>query len=164
MNIPELPTDNLYKFLAITGLILFITSTGYVMYNRVNLNRQVIDIEAQRQRLFIDNTTLARELELLDKDKMTPKEYTIYIKKIAEINSKNVEVWRLENLRRQITDTNNWIEWPLLVLVVVSIIVMAYGFEMWKKRLQVYQDEIIKNEAERSKANRQDKGSNLTTG
>lgn len=32
MNIPELPTDNLYKFLAISGLVIAIVSAGGMMY------------------------------------------------------------------------------------------------------------------------------------
>lgn len=156
MKIPELPTDNLYKFLAITGLILLITSTGYILYSRVNINRQIIDIEAQRQKLIIDNTTLAKEVTLLYSDKMNVKEYKIYILKQAESNSKNVEIWRLESIRKQIIAGNDYIEWPLFAVFILSVFIMAYGFEMWKKRLQVYQDEIIKNEAERSKLNKED--------
>lgn len=151
MKIPEVPTDNLYKFLAITGLILFITSTGYVIYSKVNVGRQLIDIESQRQRLIIDNTTIAKELTWLFKDKMDIKEYRVYLSKHADLNNKNIEIWRLDNIRTNIIEWHKYIELPLLLLVVVSIVIMAYGFEMWKKKLQIYQDEIIKNEAEKSK-------------
>ena len=41
MNIPNLPTDNLYKFMALSGLVLFIISTIYPTYYIDNLTSEV---------------------------------------------------------------------------------------------------------------------------
>ena len=43
MNIPNLPTDNLYKFMALSGLVLFIISTIYPTYYIDNLTSEVYE-------------------------------------------------------------------------------------------------------------------------
>ena len=42
MNIPNIPTDNLYKFLSISGLLIIILSIGSLFYNSNNLNTEIL--------------------------------------------------------------------------------------------------------------------------
>ncbi len=61
MNIPELPTDNLYKFLAIFGLII-ICFASYYDYNNIQKGKQFL-VEHQAKILV-----LSKKLELLGRD------------------------------------------------------------------------------------------------
>lgn len=154
MKIPEVPTDNLYKFIAITGLILFITGVLFLFYNRTTTIQQLIDIQAQKYRLISDNTVISKELSLLHKNEMNSKEYKIYLQKLNESGTINVEIMRVDALSNLLEHRLKFYEYPLLGLLFISVFIIEYGFRMWKNKLQIYQDEIIKNEAERSKINK----------
>ena len=90
MTIPSLPTDNLYKFVALSGLVLIITSLalpmlnndkGYKLFTQLNSNKTQIEIEIKElttQDSIID--ALLNQLEAgIDSDSLYPqKDINIY--------------------------------------------------------------------------------------
>ena len=50
----NLPTDNLYKFLAIFGLVIALFSVYYVENYRDGLKRAIIDTDAEQESIKIE--------------------------------------------------------------------------------------------------------------
>lgn len=73
MNIPNIPTDNLYKFIALTGVIIFILTLFYPELKRQELNDEITLINGQ--------------IEILDYEKHPLEQQTKEIKKkITELD------------------------------------------------------------------------------
>lgn len=73
MTIPTLPTDNLYKFIALTGIIICVISTLYFEINRQELNEGITIIKGEIEKHDYER------LSLVDQDKKLKK-------KINELN------------------------------------------------------------------------------
>ena len=58
MNIPNLPTDNLYKFIALTGVVLFLTFLIYPSFRAIELNEKIYLIDAESRKLDIESSNL----------------------------------------------------------------------------------------------------------
>ena len=67
MYIPAIPTDNLYKFVALSGVALVLVSLIYPEQALRELGTRQIDSETQMQVLLAQADRLERELDLLDK-------------------------------------------------------------------------------------------------
>lgn len=105
MNVPTIPTDNLYKFLAVFGLILFVVSNylDYKVYDK--LTEIIYSSNVQTQSLLVQQ---ARKLEIKNEeaifitnlfDKSIPKDSLIaqlrLIEKLKNIDSVNILLKRL---------------------------------------------------------------------
>lgn len=56
MNLPNLPTDNLYKFIALTGVILLIISIFYPEYQRKTLRDEIEVYNGEVRKLSLEKT------------------------------------------------------------------------------------------------------------
>jgi hypothetical protein len=120
-NIP-LPTDNIYKFYALFGLLLFVFSIGSTLY----LGRTANEI--------IFQTYLEEES----------------IKQIANPTSLDQAKKLADDKRREIAISNR--TWGIRLLSGVStvgILLMAYGFWKWHREVQPVQDEMAKLQLEK---------------
>jgi hypothetical protein len=68
MSIPTIPTDNLYKFCALSGLLLFGFSLVYPMLKLSEAELQVIDIQEQNELLSVDYKRTDRVIAQVEKD------------------------------------------------------------------------------------------------
>lgn len=73
MNLPSFPTDNLYKFISIEGIILFVTALFYPEYRRSEINNEIALNNGDVKRLSIENQKsssklkeIKDEIEILD--------------------------------------------------------------------------------------------------
>ena len=128
MNIPNLPTDNLYKFAALFGLVLIVFSS--FMFNQ-SINT------AYR---FEDNLNANNAIYELDS---LNKSDSIHIAKV-----------KIE-LRKDFKQNNRIAKKiPLLFglykfLLILGLISALIGFYRWYHKTQKLNDEILKNEAEK---------------
>ncbi|MGD0015951.1 MAG: hypothetical protein ABSC38_00280 [Verrucomicrobiia bacterium] len=110
-----LPTDNIYKFYAFFGLLLFVFSTGsyiYIVHSTNELVLQtVVEIESIKQ--------VANPLP-------------------ADAAKKLV----LEKRRELAVSDRKFFEIALVVIIVGSVFLMIYGFGKWHKEVQPIQDEM----------------------
>lgn len=74
INLPNFPTDNLYKFVAISGLILFVLALFYPEYRSNELNTEIAFYNGEIKKLSVENqkaannlNTIKNEIEILDK-------------------------------------------------------------------------------------------------
>ena len=54
MNIPNLPTDSLYKFIALSGLFILIFSVVYPLYQENELRQRSLALEGEIEVLKVD--------------------------------------------------------------------------------------------------------------
>jgi hypothetical protein len=164
MNIPSLPTDNLYKFYAIFGLILFVFGT-YLEYK--NLTEI---IESQQQwakadfKFFQDSVVDAKnhrdydfyatELESAietGNEKSINELHDLIGKKIEEHKNLFVDV---ESSRLSFVEHNNNLKairykskmfrFLAIVIIITGLILMFYGFRNWQFKYQRYIDAEMK--------------------
>lgn len=67
MTIPNLPTDNLYKFLSIAGLVTVILSISSLYFNGKNLNNDIIEINQKIAHYNYEVRYLKCEVSEIDK-------------------------------------------------------------------------------------------------
>jgi hypothetical protein len=202
MEIPSLPTDNLYKFMALTGLLGIVLIVYYIETKQVALSKEV------RQELFEYNLHSADTLLLSEKQKdinqrllafgafmkyRYPDEVTMksianksamknnldtisvlnwmyflvlnhpeYMPLLSQVIETNTEL--RENADKALKTTqeiehrlNLYIEsqkkyvsnrHKLSWLLASSICLTILGFGLWYYRVQIYQDQILKNSVE----------------
>ncbi len=119
-----IPTDNIYKFYALFGLLLMVFSIGAVIYvanasNDVVLN-SVVELEGLRQ----------------------------------ETNPTNLQKVRRQALERRLEITladRKFYQYGLAFITVVGVFGMYYGFKKWHQEIQPAMDEAARVQLETSK-------------
>lgn len=187
---PSLPTDNLYKFQALTGLTIIVLTVWFLANQLNGILLQCIDSVNDLSRLSVEMSFLKEDVDKLEKKvnqlaaktgelkKQTIystndlslsesnsmigitnsydsqgnemiKEYTAMIGKNRELRLKRIEIEGKEYLI-------NWEKSKFGVLAIVGFLVIGgslylaiIGFKRWYNRIQVYEDRILKNEAEK---------------
>ncbi len=155
MRFPNLPTDNLYKFMALSGLILFVFSFFVPFWLMHNIKLKTLEIKEELDLLDIEEKYLKEiheDIEALPSNKrrkaikLNEERFKDYSKKLMQTRRKVETMKYLDSMRRDIR---------ILALVGISLgVIFTYcGFFLWYKRLQKYQDQIIKNEAQKQLQN-----------
>lgn len=173
MNLPpQAPTDNLYKFLAIFGLALVIMSFSGTMLLVKSTNTSANDVLVKMRLFEADKDYIERATGSLERTTDTLLE--IYsdpkAKYDKEYARKNIEAVKekLDALNKSRVDIDK--QWATIdgsgqnlkfefqfmlsmfkVTGIFGIICCLYGFINWYLKLQRYQDEIVRNDAEKSK-------------
>lgn len=146
--IPDLLTDNLYKFLALSGLALVLFSASFppVVISRVH--ERMERIEAELVPLRVDLNAVKREVARLQQ---SPTPTTVEVAAIqSRLDQREVRhellALKLTSLKRAVRYLNRLIAWMIAGLSTGITMALA-GFWLWYKRLQVHQDTIVRLEA-----------------
>ena len=120
MNLPSLPTDNLYKFMALSGIILIISSF-FIVWKHADRSQELLrELEAG---LAVENTYSDNRGSDLSNLKLKVEELKLIIKD---------KPWYMAlGLISQI------IGWFLIII----------GFRLWYLRVQKHQDIILAEQA-----------------
>ncbi len=112
-----LPTDNIYKFYALFGLLLFLSCT----YAFVNLQ------QSYNERIF------KRHVELKT------------LQDITELNATQLATREILERQAKIdaSDKKFFLN-SIAVFFSIAILLMFYGFQQWHTKIQPQQDEILK--------------------
>jgi len=89
MNIPNLPTDNLYKFIAISGLVILIL--GYITFdNQINkLTNEGIQIRNEFEVHFLESEIFIDEMkEIISKDSILVQKWNSQREKDSVLSEK----------------------------------------------------------------------------
>lgn len=110
-----LPTDNIYKFYALFGLVLFIFSCSSIIY----INKSTNDFAFEA---IIDHETLSAI------EKRTPKQEAtkVSLERKVELAAANKKFFL----------------YGISAIMTLSLFLMIYGFHRWHKKIQPVQDEI----------------------
>lgn len=135
MEIPSLPTDNLYKFMAIFGIVLMIFAFVFPFRGIDDLSNELHEAEleariheAQEQRFFASGKERSEEEEI---DKI------IFMLKYKS---------NLEKLREKSNrfEQNKWI---FKISYGAGSFVASWGFLLWYWKVQRHLDRILYNQA-----------------
>jgi predicted membrane protein len=138
VNVPLPPTDNLYKFLAIFGLIVALLSFIFPQVLIFEIESQLLQLNGEVVVLDADTLTFERG----SKPKMTTAEEKQLRHRIAEVKGKTAVI---KGLATQIKN--------LVLLFTIGIwtglFFMVIGFWLWYFRVQKFQDRILKDDSEK---------------
>jgi hypothetical protein len=93
MNLPSLPTDNLYKFLALSGLFIVLFSFIFPMKRIGELNLKSLELKTQVEMSRIEVDYLKRDTTTwAEKAKLDPEETVLIRKRTREAQIKIAEL------------------------------------------------------------------------
>lgn len=160
MDILKIPTDSLYKFFAITGIIMIIMPSVFLdnevqelileSYN-LKIESEILGIE--RDYLIEETTLLKEQIDILESDELNPekeRELLDETKRLRELTKQaEIKIVEIENkleLHSILGDRLKILLRELRILIIAGIILMFFGFYFWYIRVQVYQDGLIKHQ------------------
>ncbi len=117
-----LPTDNIFKFYALFGLILFIATAFMFVQNHQSYNDKAFDRYIELQ-AFASIESLTKEQEA--------KKYILESQKDIDASDKKLFL----NI--------------IAIFFIISVALMFYGFMNWHNKIQPLQDEISKRNLEK---------------
>jgi len=102
MNVPTFPTDNLYKFVAISGLFICIFSIVFPMTRISEIKHKIIELQTKSailnieiEELKVESANLDKDLERITKkmdlEKSSQKDREIFRKELSELREKDIE-------------------------------------------------------------------------
>ncbi|QJR19698.1 hypothetical protein [Pelagibacterium halotolerans] len=161
---PSLPTDNLYKFQAIAGLVLVVVSSIF-MYLRVSedalevarisavissyetlLERDAEEIRAFREQL--ESREAENELDSVDLEGLQ-----LRLSQFEELERQHREsaarISEDSALSRTRVDNTAMAHGPLFAMTIAGLIFMLHGFWLWYSRVQVHQDKLLRLQVEK---------------
>lgn len=205
MNIPNIPSDNLYKFISLSSLAVIIIANIYLysvrsqildeLFNqRIEMEKSKTDVKLLRidvdELLFNLEFELRRligeeHLELIDTSLSTDErvEYLFELSDSLDLVQEDErsslrskygkEVFKLKKIATQYENAGKILEINeykisldeseikqlytfYLIVSPIFIISLVIGFVLWYRRIQRYQDILLKNQAEQSQSGKID--------
>lgn len=164
MTLPSLPTDNLYKFLALAGLFLAVFGYVYPTNRLTELQIKQASIETEwsvlnveMDRLKADTADVERSLRRLEAEAETePTEARRNAAKISadgkklrerlhELEIKKIGLEGKDRETKIVQAEISSARTLLNVCVVVGVLLTGLGFVSWYFRVQRLQDQQLKN-------------------
>ncbi|MBC8107738.1 MAG: hypothetical protein H7Z14_14190 [Anaerolineae bacterium] len=140
-TIPPLPTDNLYKFMALCGLAMAVACAGLRVVNERNIIEKAnvywtaysveVDVARRRQEMLFQDD----KEELRNSDWWKQSE-----QQIDELRSRREP---LQTAWRTAEESANRISSYLLFGIILGVGMMVFGFELWYFRVQRVLDESL---------------------
>lgn len=192
LTIPNLPTDNLYKFCAISGLVIILFSIIFTVVYVTELQEESILLEALAQETQVDlnyleqaNLRVENKLKHFEKfssgnnfefpykhtdEKISETEEFKELKQLItklEINSKELKYKSIE-LKKNLKLSSKKI-FNLYFIIFIGIILSIsgyslakFGFVRWNNLVQKPNDERIRSELEKLKVHNENVSTNTT--
>jgi hypothetical protein len=149
ITLPTLPTDNLYKFLALSGLAIAIFSLVFPIIRISEIRMKLIEVKTQSNVLDVEIEELKGDTDRwAKKTSLSPEETASLRKRLIEIRIKSVEIrGRFEQIKSLNRDldysmTLIWVGLPL------GLIISHLGFLLWYFRVQKPNDLQIRKQVE----------------
>ena len=130
ITLPSLPTDNLYKFIAISGLVLVVTS-AVIIWSHDKALTSIVQEQARRTSLLAAERKQVIDTQALPEQKKT---------EIAEIEAQLKSGYKVFDIA---LGAANFYGFLALGLDLVGLLAAAIGFWLWYTRVQVHHDRIL---------------------
>ena len=161
MNIIQPPTDSLYKFMAVSGLLILGFSMIWPELRLYELEQQTVQVVGEVNILKIEADNLKEDMAILGKDKSVP-EALIEKRHLLEIKLEQIQT-KGELVGLATTDTRRMSR-VLYMGVAFGLILSFLGFILWYRKVQMWQNIAIRREAlpeaNNSQGNKTDNGGN----
>lgn len=129
MQIPNLPTDNLYKFMALTGLVLVVI--GIIPYWVGGTKTQEIAGQVLAKQIILI------EAEIADDDEFSRHE-------VAKLRG---EIKQLKFQWDRLLQDRKFLRTLSSAFYSFGTFLSCFGFVLWYTRVQIYQDLLLKKQA-----------------
>lgn len=153
--VPNLPTDNLYKFGFVGSLVLFVFFIN-LLNNKIEKQKEYsfqIDLKTVELDVKYESITtksnFLKEIFNSDIDSATEAKFTIQLEKLEEEKAeldveKEINNTHIEDFNEKIEDLNlvKFIYGSLIFLSCLSLVIFG---KLWYKRVQIIEDKILKN-------------------
>jgi hypothetical protein len=174
MEMPTLPTDNLYKFMAIAGLLLLAGTMYFPTVLQIQLTDQEIqnketaqilaaDVEYTHSKIdeinkIIDNSILEREGKFVAKTNRLNLSYSeseikqLYNEILGLYHQIKINSAKLDASSSRTDELELWIglaRKAQYFFLFSSVVLTFNGFRLWYNRIQKYADKEIENLARR---------------
>jgi hypothetical protein len=132
MNVPNLPTDNLYKFIAISGVTLCISCLALNTFAYQNFSERRVELLGQLQSIKSDQDEINVSVETLDISK----------KQIDAVKTKLESAGNeVRALREPFDKSTRWYN----AGAIIGFLGAIFGFVLWYFRVQKYEDILLIN-------------------
>ena len=147
---PNIPTDNMYKFLAVSGVVLMIASVSLYTVQFGTYAQKMGDI-------YKELVSLEKDLKFsnFQLEKLTPEE----IKNDEKLNEVYKETLAFQSKRDILSNIEETAKsqfmysfTALIIAFVLGLTTAAGGFFFWYHRLQKYEDSIVRNRSTKKSA------------
>ena len=159
MDLASLPTDNLYKFLALSGLTIILFFTYLNVRYRSGLWARLDAVRRKQARINAEHEALETENEYLkalgeavkggtpDQTRDVLSKRDILRERFGKLKdlSKTTEIDVAAILR--IEGQLRWLNRISLAAIVVGLAMASSGFALWYYRVQVYEDQELRLKA-----------------
>lgn len=157
MTVPNLPTDNLYKFMALTGTILFVAALFYPRHKSESIDLKIDKyiVEIKKQQLEMDAAeSLMKEIELEINTRSTSREsdsiidrLTLELKEVSNrIELNEIEIEDKDQIIQREESKLNVLSFFSGILASISVSIVIAGFTLWYKKTQQIQDDLLKQQ------------------
>jgi len=148
MEIPTVPTDSLYKFLAIAGLVLWALSLGFPIWRITQLRLEVSHVEERVSAYELERRWLDQDIERLEQLPEPTQE------DIDDLRARNREAEKTAVALRAASSRAalilGWLRWlwgGCAVGALIGLTLSTVGFSLWYRRIQILQDGILAAQA-----------------
>ena len=143
VNILQPPTDSLYKFMAVSGLLIICFSVIWPELRIYELEQQSIQLKGEVNILRIETNNLNKDVERHNKDKSI--ETLIEKQRLQEIKLEQLKT-KAELGQLAVTNTRR-MNRILYIGAALGLTLSFFGFILWYWRVQIWQDKAIRKEA-----------------
>ena len=173
MNLQNPPTDSLYKFCAIAGLVVVLISIYLPMRMVEEFESKASAFILELRRAKVELEFQSKELEGLDKDLTSLRQSlmqkqankSVHEKSVEHINQsasairqtakivalKNAEIITTEEEIKRLGERTRFAVRVGTIGWILGALLAIYGFTNWYRKIQVHQDALIKRQAEQVK-------------
>lgn len=130
LDIPSLPTDSLYKFLALSGVLMAFGSIFFYSKLRLAIRKKIYDVELEQA----ENEAL---ISYFERQESHSPERLLELRK--NTNKARVSV---EEIRSLWKDLKN-LRVVFYLIIAIGLAMAATGFVLWYSKVQVYQDTLL---------------------
>ena len=142
--IPNLPTDNLYKFQALSGLFIGVFCIVFLHLQVSETTKSIAIAEAEIANSDLLISILEGENSPLIDNEMRSQLYTSLLEKQANLRISNAK-------NREETKLSRYLLNPLHFISLISLLLSFRGFHLWYHRVQKLHDEILQINLEKAK-------------
>ena len=137
-EILSLPTDSLYKLLALSGLLVMFSSVFFILKRKTSIDEKLYNIE----RAQVENQARAKFI----KDQKNPDSaLEIFVRNEVQ----GVDLKETKRLIKQSMTASGL----LILCFSIGLTMSVSGFVLWYKKIQVYQDILIEVKVKKLKEN-----------
>ena len=142
MQIPNLPTDNLYKFIALSGLSIFLFSFFIPLYLNYSINQQIAEV-------LSDLHVVESKMDRLEN---TPKDSPHFERRFKEVELLNDKVRKANELTKYLRLNQLSVLNYKYIGVTIGVFLSVLGFYLWYTRVQKYLDKELRNNSENNQS------------